>query len=505
MEENKQPLLSLRDEVVGVPQHHQPMHDNLDSIPAPANPSFISSTAFNPESDDIPPINGVRDFFREFNRESKKLWFLSGPAIFTSLCHYSLGAITQVFAGHVSTLDLATISVENSVIARILLWRFGIHILSNFIKYVEKAQHYVVLCFLYIFAQQILYGIGQTVAISKAAGVFSIYMIPQLFAYAMVFPLVKFLQSQSKMMVMAVITAVTLILHTVFCWLLMLKLGWGLVGASPISTSQKPGLGFFGLISTGYVIVLCKVDSMGSASMVGRGLSIIYQFLCSLEVWYFMALILFAGYLKNAEVSVDCLSICMNILGWTVMMSCGMNAAISVRVSNELGAGHPRTAKFSLVLAVITSFFIGVLLSLVLILSRNEYPALFPSDSDVQALVVQLTPLLATCIVINNIQPVLSGDAIGAGWQAFVAYVNIGCYHIVGVPFGLLFGYKFDWGVTGIWTGMLLGTVLQTCVLFYLVYKTNWNKEASIAEDRIRKWGGQSNNPKDSENNGATI
>ena len=29
----------------------------------------------------------------------------------------------------------------------------------------------------------------------------------------------------------------------------------------------------------------------------------------SLEVWYFMALILFAGYLKNAEVSVDALSI----------------------------------------------------------------------------------------------------------------------------------------------------------------------------------------------------
>ncbi|KAL6190455.1 hypothetical protein ACLB2K_036852 [Fragaria x ananassa] len=92
----------------------------------------------------------------------------------------------------------------------------------------------VVLCFLYIFAQQILYGIGQTAAISKAAGVFAIYMIPQLFAYAMIFPLSKFLQSQSKMMVMAAIAAVTLILHTVFSWLLMLKLGWGLVGAAVV-------------------------------------------------------------------------------------------------------------------------------------------------------------------------------------------------------------------------------------------------------------------------------
>lgn len=90
------------------------------------------------------------------------------------------------------------------------------------------------LCFLYIFAQQILYGIGQTAEISKAAGVFALYMIPQLFAYAMNFPITKFLQSQSKIMVMAVIAVVVLIIHTVLSWLLMLKLGWGLVGAAVV-------------------------------------------------------------------------------------------------------------------------------------------------------------------------------------------------------------------------------------------------------------------------------
>ncbi|MDF5361652.1 MATE family efflux transporter, partial [Vibrio parahaemolyticus] len=63
-------------------------------------------------------------------------------------------------------------------------------------------------------------------------------------------------------------------------------------------------------------------------------LSLASAVMLCLEVWYFMALVLFAGYLKNAEVSVDALSICMNILGWTIMVSFGMNAAVSVRVSN---------------------------------------------------------------------------------------------------------------------------------------------------------------------------
>ncbi|KAG5062101.1 hypothetical protein JHK85_003284 [Glycine max] len=151
---------------------------------------------------------------------------------------------------------------------------------------------------------------------------------------------------------------------------------------------------------------------------------------------------------------------------------------------------HPRATLFSLVVAVITSVLIGILLAIVLMILRNEYPSLFSNDTEGQDLVKNLTPFLCFCIVINNVQPVLSGVAIGAGWQALVAYVNIACYYLFGIPVGLVLGYKLDWGVKGIWLGMIAGTILQTCVLLVLIYKTNWNEEASLAEDRIRTWGG---------------
>lgn len=82
----------------------------------------------------------------------------------------------------------------------------------------------------------------------------------------------------------------------------------------------------------------------------------------------------------------------------------------SVRVSNELGAAHPRTAKFSVVVAVISSSLTGLLLSLVLMVTRNQYPSLFSADNEVQSLVMQLTPLLAISILVNSIQPTLSGN-----------------------------------------------------------------------------------------------
>ncbi|KAL6186451.1 hypothetical protein ACLB2K_042571 [Fragaria x ananassa] len=412
MADNKQPLLSSRDEVVPAP------------LPATANPSIISGSTFNPDSDDIPPITSVRDFFREFNRESKKLWFLAGPAVFTSICQYSLGAVTQIFAGQVGTLDLAAVSIENSVIAG---FSFGL-----------------------------LLGMGS--ALETLCG--------QAFGAGQVDMLGIYMQRADGGDIESCGSVRSLYDPTAVR--LRDELSDNQVPAVAEQDHGNGGDRGGGADHTHSVELAADVEArVGAGGRGGGAEPVVVDHsvgAAGSEVWYFMALILFAGYLKDAEVSVDGLSICMNILGWTVMVSLGMNAAISVRVSNELGGGHPRTAKFSLVVAVITSFFVGVFLSLILIIFRNKYPAMFSSDSEVQALVEQLT-----CTFAGNLH--------------------------FGVPLGLLFGYYFDWGVEGIWSGMLIGTCIQTIVLFIMVYKTNWNKEASIAEDRIKRWGGQSDNP----------
>nr|GEZ17612.1 protein DETOXIFICATION 40-like [Tanacetum cinerariifolium] len=44
--------------------------------------------------------------------------------------------------------------------------------------------------------------------------------------------------------------------------------------------------------------------------------------------------------------ALDSLAVCATILGWVMMISVGCNAAASVRVSNELGAEHPKPTAF---------------------------------------------------------------------------------------------------------------------------------------------------------------
>ncbi|KAL7611355.1 hypothetical protein Lser_V15G11958 [Lactuca serriola] len=162
----------------------------------------------------------------------KKLWYLAAPTIFTSVCQYSLRAFAQTFVDHVGTLGLATVSIENTFIAGLCLgimidlqlgmatalemlcgkaFRVGlVDMLGVYMKrsWVIMFVTGLILMLLYIFVTPLLIFIGQTKDISPAARKMASCMILQLFAYAFNYPIAKFLQAQSKIMVMAYISAV---------------------------------------------------------------------------------------------------------------------------------------------------------------------------------------------------------------------------------------------------------------------------------------------------------
>jgi len=83
---------------------------------------------------------------------------------------------------------------------------------------------------------------------------------------------------------------------------------------------------------------------------------------------------------------------------------------------------------------------------------------------------------------------VLSGVAVGAGWQSVVAYVNITTYYLIGIPLGAILGYVLGYHVKGIWVGMLLGTLVQTIVLLFITIRTDWDKQVEATQQRLSRW-----------------
>ena len=88
------------------------------------------------------------------------------------------------------------------------------------------------------------------------------------------------------------------------------------------------------------------------------------------------------------------------------------NLFCSVRVSNELGAGHPRATKFSVIIVVATSLLIGIICMVILLLVKDKFSVLFTNSKVIQAAVSKLAIFLAVTMLLNSVQPVLSGTIL---------------------------------------------------------------------------------------------
>ncbi|KHG12831.1 MATE efflux family protein ALF5 [Gossypium arboreum] len=412
--------------------------------------------------------------------ESKKMWAIAGPAILVSVSQFSIGFVTVAFAGHLGELELAAVTITTNVIEGFvfgIMLGMGSALETLCGQAVGAGQHNMLGIYLqrswiitgitalcltpcYLLATPILNLLRQDKAISELAGKYCKMVIPQFFAYAMNFPIQKFLQSQTKVWVMTIISIIGLGCHVLLNWALVTKLEFGLLGAA-------------------------------MAGNISWWLQVIA-----------MVIYVVAG---------------LNLQLWTSMVTLGFNIAASVRVSNELGAGRPKAAKFSIVVVVLTSLAVGVIFMAIILATKHDFPKLFTDKQLVIKAASKLGYFLAATIFLNSILPVLHGKvlqsdlllatifefayehwigvAVGAGWQAYVGLINITCYYLLGIPGGALLGFKFKLRVQGIWFGMLIGTVLQTTILLFVMLRATWRKEAVQAEERLRTWGGPTETP----------
>nr|QEY08348.1 MATE efflux family protein member 2f [Crocus sativus] len=441
--------------------------------------------------------------------ESKKLWKIVGPAIFSRVVSYSMNVITQAFAGHLGDLELAAMSIANTVVVG---FNFGLMLgmasaLETLCGQAFGAKKYpmlgvymqrswivlsmcaVLLLPMYFFATPILELLGQPSDLAALAGTISIWFIPLHFSFAFVFPLQRFLQCQLKNNVIAVVSSVALLVHIFVTWLFVSQLKLGIIGATlTLNFSWWVNvLLLYGYVSCGGCPLSWKGFSMEAFSGLWEfvKLSAASGVMLCLENWYYRILLLLTGNLKNAEVAVDALSVCMGINGWQMMIPFAFFAGTGVRVANELGAGNGKSARFATIVSVVTSTIIGFFFCIIVMLLRDKVALIFTSSTIVLDAVDSLSVLLGFTILLNSVQPVLSGVAVGSGWQSLVAYVNIGTYYLIGIPVGMLMGWVFNLGVMGIWGGMIGGTAVQTILLAFITIRCDWDKEALKATTRM--------------------
>jgi len=459
---------------------------------------------------ELEPLDDVKCTPGAVWEEVKKLCWIAGPMIGVNLLQYFLQVISVMLVGHLGELALSSAAIATSfagVTGFSVLMGMG-SALETLCGQAYGAKQYHVLgiqmqraifalfcvsiplAVIWAYMGHILAALGQDPLISFEAGEFARWMIPSLFAYAALQPLVKFLQSQGIVFPMMLSSAITLFLHVPICWVLVFKVGLGNKGAALANSISN----WLNVALLSLYVTFSPACKKTWTSFSREALYDINSFLklavpsavmVCLEYWSFEMLILLSGLLPKPQLEMSVLSICLSTTSLAYMIPFGLGAAVSTRVSNELGAGHSRAARFSVNVALCMSAMEALVIGSALFSIRNVWGYAYSNEGEVVDYVSSMMPLLASSTVLDGIQGVLSGIARGCGWQKLGAYANLGAYYVVGIPIAVILAFVLHFGGRGLWLGILCGLFAQAILLFIITLCTDWGKQAKEARERV--------------------
>ncbi|CAN7127020.1 unnamed protein product, partial [Brassica rapa subsp. narinosa] len=234
---------------------------------------------------------------------------------------------------------------------------------------------------LWSFIGDILLLVGQDPLVSQEAGKFATWLIPALFAYAILQPLVQFFQAQSLILPLIVSSVSAICCHLVLCWSLIFKFGLGRLGAA-IS------------ISVSYCL---------NATVLG--LYMVFEW------WSFEFLVILSGILPNPKLE-PLFSRCgiLTTICSFYKVPESLGAAVSTRVANELGAGNPKQARMTVYTVMVMTYVESIMVSATIFSARNVFGYLFTSETEVVDYVRSIAPLVSLSVIFDALHAVLAGN-----------------------------------------------------------------------------------------------
>jgi multidrug resistance protein, MATE family len=184
---------------------------------------------------------------KNWSAECRNLWRVAGPVILAQIFQFGLGFVTVAFVGHIGKVELAAVYIVNGVVEGLafgLLLGMGsaletlcgqavgagqAHMLGVYMQrsWIICLATSLLLLPIYVFTAPLLRLLRQSPAIAEVSGRYARWCVPQLFAYAVNFPIQKFYQAQSRVWVMTAVSGAVLGVHALLNWVVVARFGRG--------------------------------------------------------------------------------------------------------------------------------------------------------------------------------------------------------------------------------------------------------------------------------------
>uniref|UniRef100_A0A2P2MA55 Protein DETOXIFICATION n=2 Tax=Rhizophora mucronata TaxID=61149 RepID=A0A2P2MA55_RHIMU len=433
--------------------------------------------------------------------EAKTQILFALPMIFTNAFYYLVTLVSVMFAGHLGQLQLAGANLANA-------WYFatGVSLMAGLSGALETlcgqafgAKRYrilgaylqasciisilfcIILSIFWFYTEPMMILLHQEPQIAKAAALYLTYLIPGVFAYGLLQNILRFLQTQSAVLPLVAFSGIPLCIHVGLTYALVNWTALGFKGA-PLAASIT--LWVSTIMLAMYVILAKRFKhtwdgfSFESFSyfLTNLKLALPSAAMVCMESWAFEGLVLVAGIMPNAEITTSLTAMCVNTESVAYMGAFGLSAAVSTRVSNELGAANPDRAKSAMAVTLKLALVLALSIGLAIAFGHNFWAGLFSDNSTITEAFASLTPLLAISITVDAFQTILAGVARGCGWQHLAVYANLVAFYFVGLPVGMVLGLKFKLYSQGLWIGLICGLCCLACTLFVLTQRIKWTK-----------------------------
>ncbi|KAB2049230.1 hypothetical protein ES319_A13G162200v1 [Gossypium barbadense] len=411
--------------------------------------------------------------------EAKTQIMFAVPMVLSNVFYFSITMVSVMFAGHLGEVELAGSTLANSwatvtgfafmtglsgALETLCGQGFGAKMHKMLGIYLQASCiisffFSIIISVLWSFTEPILVLLHQDPEISRAAAVYMKYLIPGLFAYGFLQNILRFLQTQSIVIPLVVFSVVPLGIHFGIVYSLVNKTSLGYKGA-PMAASVSIWISF--LLLALYVLFANKFQN----------------------TWTGFSFESFRYIIRNSKLALPSAAmICVNTEAIAFMITIGLSAATSTRVSNELGAGNPNQAKHAMEVTLKLSILLAVAVVVSLALGHDIWAGFFSDSHSINKKFAEMTPLLIPSIAVDAIQGVLSGAVRGCGWQRVTVLANLGAFYFIGMPIAIVLGFKFHLYVKGLWIGLICGLCCQACTLMLITFYKKWAKIDLLGKD----------------------
>ncbi len=229
----------------------------------------------------------------------------------------------------------------------------------------------------------------------------------------------------------------------------------------------------------------CQDFSINHQSQLFRlGLPIGLQLL--FEVSAFSGATLIVGWIGAKALAAHQIALTMAM--FTYMAANGMAAAATVRVSHHFGSGdfsQIRQSAFSVY--HLTGAFM-LLCGIGFVTFRFGLPSLFIDDPAVMALATQVIIIAAFFQLSDGFQVTGLSALRGLSDVKIPTAITVLAYWLIGLPTGYLLGIKSDWGLTGVWIGLLIG-LSTAAILLTLRFHLKTVGRGQVADNKVKSQG----------------